>query len=97
MIPRHEGVLQRRHEHVSLQPPDEQLLAGGLVVAVASDHVGEHEGVAVEVHGQEGSHKGGQAVVEVPVGVLVNHTDEYRQVLGPDIEEDSKIGNSISI
>ena len=83
MIPRYEGVLERRHEHVSLEPPDEQFLARLLIVAVASDHVRQHQGVAVQVHGQKGGDQRLQAVVEVPESVLVYHADEYGQVLGP--------------
>lgn len=88
-VPRRERVLHNRQEGVSLHPSDEQLLSRKIslfmvqVVAVATDHVGEHKRVPVQVHLEGGRNYGGKPVVETPDRVAIYHADVDGEVLGP--------------
>lgn len=83
VIPGYIRELQTWHEDISLQPPDEQLRARGSIVTVASNHVGKHQRVSVDVHLEQGRDERREAILEVPERVLVDHADEDREVLGP--------------
>lgn len=82
MVPWHKGILQRRHKHVSLQPPHEQFFSRLVIVAIPSDHVWQYQCVAVQVHREQSGDQCCQAVSEAPVRVFVDHTDEDWKVLG---------------
>lgn len=57
------------------------------VVAVAPDHIGQYERIAVQIHLEGSRDDGGETVVQAPDGVAVYHANEDGEVLGPGGKE----------
>lgn len=81
-VPGYVGELDGWHEGGRLQPADENLPGYLLTqVGIAADHVGQHVGVAGQVHGQQRGDDAAKAVVHSPARVLVYHAHKKRHVV----------------
>lgn len=101
VVPWHVRKLNARHKHVRLQPSNEQLLVRCTIVAIAADHVRQHQRIADHVQLEQRGDQCGQTVVVRPLRVFVDHAQEYRQILcvlaGPHFDQIAKGGHRLHV